>query len=43
MDHRGLVMTLLSDKSYYDSGSAEMRPETLKILDGVAVISEEER
>ncbi len=35
MDHRGLVVTLLSDKSYYDSGSAEMRPETLKILDGV--------
>ena len=35
MDRRGLVITLLSDKSYYDSGSAEMRPETLKILDGV--------
>ena len=35
MDRRGLVISLLSDKSYYDSGSAEMRPETLKILDGV--------
>lgn len=33
---RGLVVTLLSDKSYYDSGSAVMRPETLKILDGIA-------
>ena len=27
MDKRGLVITLLSDKSYYDSGSAELRPE----------------
>jgi chemotaxis protein MotB len=34
-DHRGLVITLLSDKSYYDSGSAELRPETMKILDGI--------
>src|SRR5579863_4035291 len=33
---RGLVITLLSDKSYYDSGSAVMRPQTLQILDGVA-------
>jgi chemotaxis protein MotB len=33
---RGLVVTLLSDKSYYDSGSAVMRPETLKILDAIA-------
>ena len=33
---RGLVVTLLSDKSYYNSGSAQMRPETLKVLDGVA-------
>ena len=38
MDHRGLVVTLLSDKSYYDSGSAELRPEALKILDGVDAI-----
>lgn len=37
MDHRGLVITLLSDNSYYDSGSAEMRPETKKILDGIDV------
>jgi chemotaxis protein MotB len=35
MDRRGLVITLLSDKSYYDSGSAQMRPETLTILDQV--------
>jgi chemotaxis protein MotB len=34
-DHRGLVVTLLSDKSYYDSGSAQLRPETQKIIDGV--------
>ena len=33
---RGLVVTLLSDKSFYDSGSAEIRPATLKILDGIA-------
>ncbi len=33
---RGLVITLLSDKSYYDSGSAEMRPATLKIIDQIA-------
>ncbi|HEY9179403.1 MAG TPA: OmpA family protein [Candidatus Baltobacteraceae bacterium] len=37
MDHRGLVITLLSDKSYYDSGSAELRPQTKEILDGVDV------
>ena len=36
MDHRGLVITLLSDKSYYNSGSAELRPETLPILDTIA-------
>jgi chemotaxis protein MotB len=35
MDHRGLVITLLSDKSYYDSGSAQLRPETKNILDAV--------
>ncbi len=33
---RGLVVTLLSDKSFYDSGSAQIRPDTLKILDGIA-------
>ena len=37
LDHRGLVITLLSDKSYYDSGSAELRPATKKILDAVDV------
>ena len=35
MDHRGLVITLLSDRSYYDSGSAQLRPETKKILDDI--------
>jgi len=35
MDRRGLVITLLSDKSYYDSGSAELRPEAEQILDGI--------
>ena len=33
---RGLVVSLLSDKSYYDSGSAQMRPQTLRILDQIA-------
>jgi chemotaxis protein MotB len=37
MDHRGLVITLLSDKSYYDTGSAELRPQTKKILNDVDV------
>jgi chemotaxis protein MotB len=37
MDHRGLVITLLSDKSYYDTGSAELRDDTKKILDNVDV------
>jgi chemotaxis protein MotB len=37
MDHRGLVITLLSDNSYYDSGSAQLRPDTKKILDEVDV------
>ncbi len=35
MDRRGPVVTLLSDKSYYDSGSAQLRPQTLTILDGI--------
>lgn len=35
MDRRGLVITLLSDKSYYNSGSAELRPETETILDEI--------
>jgi len=33
---QGLVITLLSDKTYYDSGSAELRPETKRLLDVVA-------
>ncbi len=37
LDHRGLVITLLSDKAYYDSGSADLRPGTKKILDDVDV------
>jgi chemotaxis protein MotB len=32
----GLVITLLSDKAYYDSGSADLRPETKQLLDAVA-------
>jgi chemotaxis protein MotB len=36
LDHRGLVITLLSDNSYYDSGSAELRPQTTKILDAIS-------
>src|SRR6185312_15663182 len=35
MDHRGLVITLLSDKAFYDSGSAQLRPETQQVLDAV--------
>jgi chemotaxis protein MotB len=37
LDKRGLVITLLSDKAYYDSGSADLRPQTKKILDEVDV------
>ncbi|MDQ6930094.1 MAG: OmpA family protein [Candidatus Eremiobacteraeota bacterium] len=35
LDHRGLVITLLSDKSYYDSGSAQLRSETKTVLDRI--------
>jgi chemotaxis protein MotB len=35
---RGLVVTLLSDKTFYDSGSDEIRPEALKIIDALAPI-----
>jgi chemotaxis protein MotB len=35
IDKRGLVITLLTDKALYDSGSAELRPETKRILDQV--------
>src|SRR5665213_2033967 len=33
---QGLVITLLSDKAYYNSGSADLRPETKLLLDVVA-------
>ena len=33
---KGWSITLLSDKAYYDSGSAELRPETKQLLDVVA-------
>ncbi|HEV3087286.1 MAG TPA: OmpA family protein [Candidatus Elarobacter sp.] len=36
IDKQGLTITLLSDKTYYDSGSAELRPETKQLLDVVA-------
>jgi chemotaxis protein MotB len=36
--NRGLTVTLLSDRTFYDSGSAEIRPEALKIIDGLAPI-----
>ena len=35
-ESRGLVVTLLSDKAFYNSGSAEIRPEALKIIDSLA-------
>jgi chemotaxis protein MotB len=35
MDHRGLVITLLSDKAFYDSGSAELQPQTKQVLDTI--------
>lgn len=34
-NRRELVITLLTDKALYDSGSAELRPETKRILDVV--------
>ncbi|HEV3155203.1 MAG TPA: OmpA family protein [Candidatus Baltobacteraceae bacterium] len=36
LDSRGLVITLLSDNAYYSSGSAELRPQTQRILDHVS-------
>ncbi|MBV8153994.1 MAG: flagellar motor protein MotB [Candidatus Eremiobacteraeota bacterium] len=36
VDQQGLVITLLSDKAYYSSGSADLRPETKQLLDQVA-------
>lgn len=35
IDKRGLVITLLTDKALYDSGSAELLPETKKLLDEI--------
>ncbi|MEA2665711.1 MAG: chemotaxis protein MotB [Candidatus Eremiobacteraeota bacterium] len=36
LDKSGLVITLLSDKTYYASGSADLRPETMQLLDEIA-------
>jgi chemotaxis protein MotB len=36
LSRQGLVVTLLSDRTYYSSGSAELRPETKQLLDVVA-------
>ncbi len=36
LDKQGLIVTLLSDRTYYDSGSAELRPETKRLLGVVA-------
>ena len=33
---QGLVITLLSDRTYYNSGSADLRPDTKRLLDVVA-------
>ena len=35
LTRRGLVVSLLSDDSYYDSGSAQLRPETRQILEEI--------
>ncbi len=35
IDKRGLVITLLTDKALYDSGSAVLKPETAQLLDDV--------
>jgi chemotaxis protein MotB len=36
LSRQGLIVTLLSDRTYYSSGSAELRPETMQLLDVVA-------
>jgi chemotaxis protein MotB len=36
LDKQGLVVTLLSDKAYYDSGSAELQAPTMRLLDVIA-------
>ena len=35
LDHKGLIITLLTDKALYDSGSADLRPLTKEIIDEV--------
>ncbi|GAC1404063.1 MAG: flagellar motor protein MotB [Candidatus Velthaea sp.] len=35
IDKRGLVITLLTDKAMYESGSADLRPETSALLDRI--------
>ena len=35
IDKRGLVITLLTDKAMYDSGSADLRPDTKALLDHI--------
>ena len=35
---RGLVIEILTDKLFFDSGSAQLKPEALGILDKIAVI-----
>jgi len=35
LDRKGLIVTLLTDKALYDSGSADLRPTTRAILDEV--------
>ena len=38
MTNEGLTVTLLTDKAFYDSGSAVLRPETEKLLDQIAAV-----
>src|SRR5579884_3078318 len=37
IEKRGLIITLLSDGTYYDSGSAQLRPETKRLLDQIGL------
>ncbi|MBV8355002.1 MAG: flagellar motor protein MotB [Candidatus Eremiobacteraeota bacterium] len=43
MSNQGLVISLLSDKSFYNSGSAELRPATAALLQQVGVILKKTR
>ncbi|MBV8074331.1 MAG: OmpA family protein [Candidatus Eremiobacteraeota bacterium] len=38
MTNEGLVISLLTDKALYDSGSAQLRPETKALLDQVGTV-----